>query len=147
MQRGCSKSTRRLSPGYWRDQVEEGGQHFPALFLATPKAQKRFWKFFTANIRNAYIEQFGGDLAAPSVKLRKQGEALLAGGQIDRALAAAEEALADDPLDGGARLLRAKILARRGHFEAARTDLALVSTLAPDRAVEAEAESRAIEGR
>ncbi|MBL8237259.1 MAG: tyrosine-type recombinase/integrase [Bryobacterales bacterium] len=78
------------------------GEQFPALFLATPKAQKRFWEFFTANIRNVYtrkaylkavcrfsdwcrertlelehvqpihvagyIEQLGGELAAPSVK-------------------------------------------------------------------------------
>jgi site-specific recombinase XerD len=80
----------------------QSGEHFPALFLATPKAQKRFWEFFTANIRNVYtrkaylkavcrfsdwcrerklelehiqpihvagyIEQLGGELAAPSVK-------------------------------------------------------------------------------
>ena len=78
------------------------GEPFPALFLTTPKAQRRFWEFFTANIRNVYtrkaylkavcrfsdwcrgrklelehvqpvhvagyIEQLGGELAAPSVK-------------------------------------------------------------------------------
>ena len=27
---------------------------FPALFLATPKAQTRFWEFFTAHIRNKH---------------------------------------------------------------------------------------------
>lgn len=35
----------------------KSGEHFPALFLATPKAQKRFWEFFTANIRNAYTRK------------------------------------------------------------------------------------------
>lgn len=33
------------------------GQPFPALFLATDKSQKRFWEFFTANIRNAYTRK------------------------------------------------------------------------------------------
>ncbi len=37
--------------------VVKSGEHFPALFLATPKAQKRFWEFFTANIRNVYTRK------------------------------------------------------------------------------------------
>jgi len=33
------------------------GQPFPALFLATDKSPKRFWEFFTANIRKAYTRK------------------------------------------------------------------------------------------
>lgn len=33
------------------------GEPFPSLFLATPKAQTRFWEFFTAQIRSPYTRK------------------------------------------------------------------------------------------
>ena len=77
-------------------------------------------------------------------RLRRRGEELFARGQAEPALAFAEQALADDPADGLARLLLARCLAKLGHVDAARDELAIVPGLAPDRAPEAEALLRAL---
>jgi tetratricopeptide (TPR) repeat protein len=114
---------------------------------AATQAPGRAGEIARVVVEDVDVETLIAPEPAPSVVKRRQGEALFAAGELDRALAAADEALADDPLDGGARLLRARVLAARGHVAAARTDLALVPALAPDRAAEAAAAVRAIEGR
>ena len=37
----------------------------PAVFLADPEASKRFWEFFTANIRNRNTRRIRSDSAEP----------------------------------------------------------------------------------
>lgn len=41
-----------LVPNAGRALRELGGGKLPTLFLQSPEASKRFWEFFTANIRN-----------------------------------------------------------------------------------------------
>lgn len=76
---------------------------------------------------------------ADGVRLRARGEDLFARGEAEAALALAERAIAAEPVDGGARLLAARCLARLGHAKAARHEAAVVPPLAPSRAEEARA--------
>jgi hypothetical protein len=82
------------------------------------------------------------DVAAPAttLALRMKAEERLRAGtpaDLEGALSDVDRALADDPSDGDARLLRARCLARLGHPGAAREELAVVPLLSPHRAIEA----------
>jgi serine/threonine protein kinase/Flp pilus assembly protein TadD len=79
--------------------------------------------------------------------LRERGTRLLARGDHEGALALARRALADDPTDGGARLLRGRCLRHFGFEEAATADLELVPALSPGQSVEAPRVAQAAPGR
>ncbi len=81
--------------------------------------------------------------ATSSRGLRRSARRALRRGNPEAALGWARRALAEDPTDGGAHLLEGLALQRLGFAEAAREALAVASTLAPDRAAEAEGARRA----
>jgi len=75
---------------------------------------------------------------AASVLQRKRAEERFAKGEVEGAFADTGQAIADDPLDGAARLLNARCFIALGHPDAAAHTLELVDVLSPQLARDVE---------
>jgi len=84
---------------------------------------------------------------APSLAARRRAEERLGAGDLEGAIAAATEAIGEDPADGVALLVRGVARARLDRRAAAREDLEAASRLAPERAAEVTEALRALERR
>jgi hypothetical protein len=93
------------------------------------------------------LEALAPKEAPDQLKWRRRGEERLKRGEVELALADAERALAEDPADGSARLLRAQCLIDLDQIAAVGHDLDVCERLAPDRKADIDATRAKLEAK